>query len=152
MDSSKTVTARFVQQQYTITASADPSNGGNVTGAGTFVAGSQVTLQATSNSGWSFAGWSGTCDGTGSCAVTMDSSKTVTAGFVQQQYSIIASANPSNGGSVTGVGNYTAGSEVSLQATPDSGWVFAGWSGPAPAPALARWPWTPTRLSPPASP
>jgi len=43
--------------------------------------GTPVTLTATPNSGYTFAGWSGACSGTGTCQVTMDSDKTVTATF-----------------------------------------------------------------------
>ncbi|MFF2473028.1 hypothetical protein [Streptomyces sp. NPDC058066] len=40
-----------------------------------------VTLAATPDSGSNFAGWSGACSGTGTCTVTMDADKIVTAAF-----------------------------------------------------------------------
>ncbi|MFL5958956.1 MAG: PASTA domain-containing protein [Gaiellaceae bacterium] len=40
-----------------------------------------VTLTATPAAGSTFTGWSGECTGTGSCTVTIDSDKTVTASF-----------------------------------------------------------------------
>ena len=129
MDSNKTVTAQFVQIRYGLTTAVSPSNGGTVSGAGNFAAGSRISLQATPNSGWTFAGWSGACFGAGSCSVTMDSNKTVTARFVQQQYSLTATASPSNGGTVSGAGTFAAGNRISLQPTPNSGWLFDGWSG-----------------------
>ena len=43
--------------------------------------GTSVTLVPAAGSGWTFAGWSGDCAGTGSCAVTMTSSRSVTATF-----------------------------------------------------------------------
>jgi hypothetical protein len=46
-----------------------------------FNSGSVVTLTATSASGSAFANWSGACTGSGSCAVTMDAAKSVTAAF-----------------------------------------------------------------------
>jgi len=36
-----------------------------------------VTLNATGDSGYSFAGWGGACSGTGTCSLTMDANKTV---------------------------------------------------------------------------
>ena len=47
-----------------------------------FATGASVTLGATPASGATLAGWSGSgCSGTGSCVVTMDSAKAVTATF-----------------------------------------------------------------------
>jgi len=46
-----------------------------------FPVGTSVTLTAQPASGSTFAGWSGACSGTGSCTITMDTNKTVTATF-----------------------------------------------------------------------
>lgn len=46
-----------------------------------FEEGTELTLAATASSGSVFAGWSGDCSGTGSCQVTMDAAKSVTASF-----------------------------------------------------------------------
>ena len=43
--------------------------------------GTEVTLTATPQSGYVFAGWSGACSGTGSCVVTMSMAENVTATF-----------------------------------------------------------------------
>jgi len=43
--------------------------------------GTPVTLTATAASGSTFAGWSGDCTGTGTCVVTMNAAKSVTATF-----------------------------------------------------------------------
>jgi len=43
--------------------------------------GGSVTLTATPATGSTFAGWSGACTGTGTCTVTMDGAKNVTAVF-----------------------------------------------------------------------
>jgi len=40
-----------------------------------------VTLTARAARGSTFVGWSGACTGTGSCAVTMNAAKSVTATF-----------------------------------------------------------------------
>lgn len=65
---------------------------GTVTGAGiscpptcvaTYAAGTRVSLMARQPSGWMFAGWSGACTGSASCAVTLSSAQTVTARFVR---------------------------------------------------------------------
>jgi hypothetical protein len=46
-----------------------------------FAAGSTVTLSATASGNSVFGGWTGACSGTGSCTVTLDALKTVTAVF-----------------------------------------------------------------------
>src|SRR5438046_4003833 len=47
----------------------------------TFQPGSQVTLTATPDTGFTFTGWTGACTGTGSCDVTANSGGSVTATF-----------------------------------------------------------------------
>ena len=46
-----------------------------------YTSGTSVSLTATPASGSNFTGWSGDCSGTGSCVVTMDAAKNVTATF-----------------------------------------------------------------------
>ena len=53
---------KLAVETYTITASADPIEGGTVSGAGTFTSGASCTLVATPNSGYNFVNW--TKDGT----------------------------------------------------------------------------------------
>lgn len=67
-------------EQVTITLTASPSNGGNVTGGGTVAKGSTVTLTATANSGFTFGRWN---DGvtTAQRTVTANESITYTAQF-----------------------------------------------------------------------
>jgi hypothetical protein len=74
----------------TLTVTKMGSGSGTVTGSGincgatcqTEVAtGTQVTLTAVPAAGTNFGGWSGACSGTGSCVITMDAAKTVTATF-----------------------------------------------------------------------
>jgi uncharacterized repeat protein (TIGR02543 family) len=57
-----------------------------------YVPGTNVALIATANAGYTFAGWGGACTGTGTCSVTMDQAKSVTAGFnlIPLDYSISA--------------------------------------------------------------
>ena len=70
---------------------------------------SNVTLTATAAAGSVFAGWSGACGGIGSCTLTMNSQKSVTANFalsaattnsffVRQQYLDFLDREPDAGG------------------------------------------------------
>ena len=85
-------TVTVVAAPVTLTISKSGSGSGTVTTspAGincgtdcseTYDIGTEVTLTAFPDSGSTFTGWSGACTGTGTCAVTMDADKTVTATF-----------------------------------------------------------------------
>src|SRR5262249_27465757 len=52
----------------------------------TYAPGTDVTLSATPAAGSSFAGWTGACTGTGSCQVSMDAARSVTATFNTTAY------------------------------------------------------------------
>jgi hypothetical protein len=92
MDTAQSVTATFVPIEHTLTVSTGGTGSGNVTSspAGidcgldcseSYTEGTQVTLTAARGIGSDFVGWSGACTGTGSCVVTMDAAKAVTATF-----------------------------------------------------------------------
>jgi hypothetical protein len=81
-ESSYSFTAYFRKKavkQYTLTLNRNPSNGGTVSGGGTYNAGTSVRVSASPNSGWRFVRWS---DGMGqSHNVTMNANKSLTAYF-----------------------------------------------------------------------
>ncbi len=114
-----------IVKQYALTASA--GEGGSVSGGGTFASGTQVSLTATPSSGYSFSGWSN-----GSTAnplnVTLNSNTTITANFEVLINSYTLTVLSSEGGSVTGGGEYEEGTEVTVSATPEEGYEFTGWS------------------------
>ena len=62
--------------------SSDGSIGCPGTCAATYNSGSSVTLTASANLGSLFSGWSGACSGLGTCTVTMNAARSVTATFV----------------------------------------------------------------------
>ncbi len=57
--------------------------------------GQQVTLTAAPTSGSTFSGWSGACSGTGSCIVTMNQARSVTATFTASPTSCGSTVNVS---------------------------------------------------------
>src|SRR5208337_140104 len=82
MLNSRTATAAFTLNPIYYTLTVTTSGNGTVTSTDGFIncpgtcshsylSNTQVTLNATAASGWSFSGWSGACSGTGSCTVTM---------------------------------------------------------------------------------
>lgn len=118
---------------YTITATANPTNGGTISGAGTYTQGQLCTLTATANSGYTFTNW--TEDGTivstdANYSFTVTSNRTLMANFTAnpQNYTISVSANPTNGGSVSGGGTYQQGQSCTVYATANSGYTFTNWT------------------------
>ena len=108
-----------------------------------FNAGTSITLTATPNSGQTFTGWSGACSGTSSCVFTLDAAAAVTATFATVTpppttfaLSVLISGGGSVTSSPTGIScpgtcsaSFTAGTSITLTATPNAGQAFAGWSG-----------------------
>ena len=42
-------------------------------------------------------------------------------------YTLVLAADPAEGGTVSGAGEYEAGTEVSVEATASEGWKFVAW-------------------------
>jgi len=74
-----------------------------------------------------FSNWSD--GGAISHTVTANSSTTGYTAIFQTQYLLSAAVNPAVGGSVSGGGYLNAGSSATITATPNAGYVFAGWTG-----------------------
>ena len=130
MSQVRSVTAHFVRQ-YTLTTTSEPPAGGTITGAGPHDTGTNVTVTATANTGFSFLRWSGACTGTGACTVAMSADRSVTAHFeaVATGAALTVVASPSEGGSVTGGGIYAIGASATVTATANTGYRFQRWSG-----------------------
>ena len=138
MDSDKSVTANFktIAQTYTLTTSVSPSGAGSVSPpGGEYESGVQVTLTASPASGYTFDHWSGNTSGaTSGITITMDSDKSVTANFktITQPSTLTTNINPPGAGSVSPPGGeYESGVQVTLTASPASGYTFDHWSGSA---------------------
>ena len=57
VDNDVNVTVTYTANIYTITATADPAEGGNIIGAGEYEYGTEITLTATANDGYHFVNW-----------------------------------------------------------------------------------------------
>ncbi len=114
-----------------IMVTSNPTNGGNVTGLGTYSNGANVSLTATPATGYKFVNW--TENGTSvssntTYSFTAINNRTLVANFALLSYSISATSTPSNYGAVTGSGTYNYGTNVSLTATPITGYKFVNWT------------------------
>jgi hypothetical protein len=97
-----------------------------------YAPGTVVELTANPDTGWSFSHWSDDLTGSNNPEyITMNSDKTVTAHFTEDQYTITIIYD----GNGTVIKNpnqttYTYGTVVELTAVPESrGWIFDHWSG-----------------------
>ncbi len=118
---------------YDITLSANPSNGGAVSGAGTYNAGEEVTVTATPFDGYSFVNWTENGTEVSSNAAytfTVMSDRYLVANFEENivYYTLTLIANPTDGGTLTGAGTYEAGTSVTVTATAAAGYEFNNWT------------------------
>ncbi|MCR5013957.1 MAG: choice-of-anchor J domain-containing protein [Bacteroidales bacterium] len=116
---------------YTITASANPTAGGSVSGAGTYDEGETVTLTATPATGYQFSRW--TRNGTqvstnASYSFTASADAAYVAQFTLKSFSVTATASPAAGGTVTGAGTYNYGATATLTANANDGYTFTNWT------------------------
>jgi len=132
MTRSQVVTATFTQDAYTLTLNVTDGGAVHVEPSQTaYTYGETVTLTATANSGWTFAGWSGDLSGADNPAtVTIAGNTVITATFTRNEYAL--TIHIVGDGSVVvdpAPGPYRYDDVVTLTATPDPGWSFTGWSG-----------------------
>ena len=116
---------------YTVTATVE--TGGTVSGGGEVAEGESITLTATANDGYTFAGWydgdTKVCDTAEFVIENVTADKTYTAKFTKNavSYTISAEVDANGGGSVTGGGKVAEGESITLTATAGDGYTFAGW-------------------------
>ena len=132
MDQDHTVVANFTLNTYTVQVSASPSNGGTVSGGGTFNHGTSPTVTATEATGYHFVNWTeggNPVSTNASYTITnISASHTLVANFEQNSYLIQATPNPSEGGTASGTGTYNHGATVTLTATANTGYTFTNWT------------------------
>lgn len=137
MDANRTVTANFTTATNSLTVSKTGTGTGTLTSNPTgincgstcskvFNYGTVVSITPTDGTGI-FRGWSGACSGTGSCSVTMNLARSVTARFDRPVLTV--NRNPAAGGTVTGAGAYNKNATATVTATASPGFAFSGWSG-----------------------
>ena len=122
-----TFTAYFAQIEYLIQTEVSPEGSGTVTDGGLYHYGDTLTIEATANLGFVFAGWNDSiADNPRDVIVTQDS--TFTALFGIQQCTVTTEVTPEGAGTVQGSGVYDYGTTTYLTAQSNTGYVFSQWS------------------------
>ena len=135
VNGNRTLVANFQAQpqSYTITVSANPTNGGTVTGGGSYQQGQSCTVTATPATGFTFLRWTengSQVSTNASYTFTVTGNRTLVAQFQAQpqNYTVSVSANPTNGGTVSGGGTYQQGQQCTVHATANTGYTFTNWT------------------------
>ena len=117
-------------QQYTVSLSSNPAEGGSTSGEGTFDLNTSVTVNALTYPGYRFLNWT-----EGGSEVSTDASYTfpiasnrnLVANFIQT-FSVATSPSPAGGGSASGAGTYDTGTLVTVTASPAANYQFVNWT------------------------
>ncbi|MCL2435540.1 MAG: InlB B-repeat-containing protein, partial [Lentimicrobiaceae bacterium] len=128
----RNLVAHFIQSPYDVTVAVYPLAGGEVTGGGNFNCGVSTTVTATTNDCWTFVGWwtqEGDSVSTNNpYTFVVTENINLVAHFEQYVYDVNLSASPSDGGNVTGSGNYNCGDTITVAATSYECWEFVNWT------------------------
>ncbi|WP_367358707.1 InlB B-repeat-containing protein [Mesotoga sp.] len=122
-------TAFFAKKSFNIGASADPENGGAVTGAGTYLFGDTVSLKAVAAEGFKFVEWTENGVPVGSdnpLEFIVSADRAFVAHFIEE-YTVKVSVVPHEGGTATGGGKYINGTKATVVAAPADCYDFDGW-------------------------
>jgi uncharacterized repeat protein (TIGR02543 family) len=128
-----TLTANFELRSYTLTLAVTPENSGLISGSGgTYNVGTEVSLTAIPKPGYAFVNWTQGLTLVSTNAninYTIPSENvTLTANFELIHYALTLYVNPENSGVTTGGGTYSAGENIDITATPNSGYIFLNWT------------------------
>jgi len=138
MNGNRALIANFtpiVLGNFAVNLSSNPAAGGTTTGSGSYASGSDLTIVASPNVGYTFANWT-----EGSSVVSTSSSyqivgltsnKTYVANFnivPAAQLAVVLSSSPAAGGKTKGSGAFLAGSSVTIEATQNTGYTFTNWT------------------------
>ncbi len=131
MDADKSITANFALKQFTVSTSGNPTEGGTTTGDGVYNYGTQVTVNATPNEGYKFVNWTennAVVSTAQQYSFVVTSNRNLVANFEKLKYTVVTSANPAQGGTTSGDGEYFYGENVTVVATPNNGYEFLNWT------------------------
>ncbi len=134
IDVNHSLVANFVAlvPQWMISTSTSSAEGGTTVGGGLLDEGSDATVIATPNVGYVFSGWTegGTqVSSMASFTFPVTGDRSLLANFTTAPtYTIATSATPAGAGTMTGSGLFTSGTNITVTATANPGYVFTKWT------------------------
>lgn len=119
------ITRTQITNSYTVSVSANPSNGGTVSGGGTYNQGASCTVHASANSDFVFTNWTENGSQVSTNAnytFTVNGNRNLVANFAQNTYTIQASAGANGVITPSGTINVAKGTNQSFTMIPDTGY------------------------------
>jgi len=132
----RTLVANFTNSttpQYSVILSSNPVEGGTTSGEGVFDSGASVTVEAVPAVGYTFTNWTEGANVVSTNAnynFIISSNRTLVANFEAgvQQYTVVLSSNPAEGGGTSGEGLYDSGASVTVEAVAAVNYTFTNWT------------------------
>ncbi len=137
MDGNIALVANFsevVLGNFKINLSSSPVAGGTTNGSGQFDENSTITVSALPNSGYFFVNWTEgetIVSTSSSYQFTLTENRTLVANYSNipaNQFAVTLSASPAAGGSTIGSGSFDSETDVTVKATPNTGYTFVNWT------------------------
>jgi len=123
--------------RYDLAVAAIPASGGTATDEtdeGPYEKETEISIRTVQNTGYDFTGWQATSGSFADGNVLETTfnmpavNATVTATFELIDYNVGLTAEPTDGGTVSGAGEYNYGNTVQIEAIPNEGWLFINWT------------------------
>jgi hypothetical protein len=126
----KAIFSEISADSYNVTTHADPEDGGNVDGGGTYVEGEQIQLSASANPGYTFKHWNdGSIENPRNIMVNANMEFTA---FFKKTHTVTVHANDGGTAHIGDMTSTTAtfehGETCTVHATANEGYVFENWT------------------------
>ena len=133
VESNRHFVAEFAKQinYYEISAEVNPDNAGSITGLGLYQESDTCHLEMIPENGYEFVALKENGEIISedpNYEFIVESDRHFTAEFALQEFTVSLSANPSDGGTVSGSGTYTYGATVYAIAVPNANYIFKNWT------------------------